>query len=221
LIGPLPAVGLGHGSLPCSCDPPTHEPRLVAVTGGPGGGKTAALEMARRMLCRHVAILPEAASVLFGGGFPRHTSAPARRAAQRAIFHVQRQLERMVVEEGGAAVLLCDRGTLDGLAYWPDDDASFWCDVGSSLEVELARYRAVVHLETPDAHHGYDQRNHLRIETPAEARAIDRRIDSIWSAHPRRIVVPSAEDFFQKVRAALDAIGAELPECCRATSRRE
>lgn len=211
-----PAAGLGRGSLPCGCALPRGAPPLVAITGGPGAGKTAALEMARRSLCEHVAILPESASILFGGGFPRLPSPSARRAAQRAIFHVQRQLERLVVEEDDVSMLICDRGTLDGLAYWPDDEASFFQDVGSSLEAELARYSAVVHLETPGVDQGYQsQTNQLRIESPAEARAIDRRILAIWSAHPRRTVVNTHDDFFEKVRHALLAIRAELPVCCR------
>jgi hypothetical protein len=49
---------------------PFHDARLVAVTGGPGAGKTAVLELAARSLCEHVAILLEAATIVFGGGFP-------------------------------------------------------------------------------------------------------------------------------------------------------
>ena len=104
----------------CPCAHRRHDPRLVCVlTGGPGAGKIAVLEMTRRSLCGHVVILPEAAGIDFGGGSPRLTSPPACRAAQHAIFCVQRQLERIHLEEGDAAVVLCDRGTLDGTAYWP------------------------------------------------------------------------------------------------------
>ena len=71
------------------------------LTGGPGAGKTAVLELALRSLCKHVAVLPEAAAIVFGGGFPRRTSVPARKAAQRAIFHVQRESERLVLEDDG------------------------------------------------------------------------------------------------------------------------
>ena len=34
--------------------------------------------------------------------------------------------------------LLCDRGTLDGAAYWPDGDGEFLASLGSSIEEELA-----------------------------------------------------------------------------------
>lgn len=216
--GPAPAVGLGFGSLPCSCVVPTQSPaKLVALTGGPGAGKTAALEMARRSLCRHVAILPEAASIVFGGGFPRLASPTARRAAQRAIFHVQKELEQLVVEDGRAALILCDRGTLDGLAYWPDDEASYWREVGSSAERELARYAAVIHLQTPTESQGYVNGT-LRIESAAEARTIDEHIGRIWSGHSRLSTIAINADFFEKVRAALDEIRAMLPACCHASA---
>jgi adenylylsulfate kinase-like enzyme len=58
------------GETPCTCVEHHHEPKLIVVTGGPGAGKTALLEVARKALCSHVALLPEAATILFGGGFP-------------------------------------------------------------------------------------------------------------------------------------------------------
>src|SRR5262245_41814414 len=102
----------------CACSK-THPTKLVVLTGGPGAGKTAILELIKHHGCEHVVVLPEAATIVFRGGFPRGVSEPARRAAQRAIFHVQRELEQLALEEGRGAVALCDRGTIDGLAYWP------------------------------------------------------------------------------------------------------
>ena len=37
----------------------TCEPRRVVLTGGPGAGKTAALEMIKQSFCEHVRVLPE------------------------------------------------------------------------------------------------------------------------------------------------------------------
>ena len=205
-------TGLG----PCGCGHSRHSCRLVAVTGGPGAGKTAVLEVALRAFCEHVAVLPEAAGVVFGGGFPRHDTGAGRAAAQRAIFHVQREVERLVLEEGRVAVGLCDRGTVDGLAYWAGDDADYWMQVGSSLEMELARYTAVIHLRTPAAHQGYNHSNPLRVESVDEARALDERILAAWSAHPQVHVVDSASDFVAKARQALEIIRDQLPSCCHA-----
>lgn len=101
----------------CECAA-AHERRRVVLTGGPGAGKTAVLELVRQSFCEHVKVLPEAAGVVFGGGFPREDDAECKRAAQRAIFHVQRELEN-AGDSHNPTIVLCDRGTLDGLAYWP------------------------------------------------------------------------------------------------------
>ena len=44
--------------IPCDCTE-THVPRRVVVTGGPGAGKTAALELIRpSSFCKYLQILP-------------------------------------------------------------------------------------------------------------------------------------------------------------------
>lgn len=207
--------GLRPGSQACRCVAPAHRHVRVALTGGPGAGKTAVLEMATRIFCGHVVILPESASIVFGGGFPRIASPPGRRCAQRAIFHIQRQLEGLAEESDGFAVALCDRGTLDGAAYWPGPPETYWSSVGTSREEELARYAAVVHLSTPSAAQGYNHDNHLRTEEAEEAIAIDHRIAEAWAGHPARVVIPAGLDFAEKALAALARLRDALPPCCR------
>lgn len=198
----------------CPCARRRHDPRLVVLTGGPGAGKTAVLEMARRSLCGHVAILPEAAGIVFGGGFPRLDSVAARRAAQHAIFCVQRQLERLHLEQRDAAIVLCDRGTLDGVAYWPGGHDDFEHDTAMTVDAELSRYQAVIHLRTPGGDRGYDHSNPLRTEDPDTAAEIDARIAEAWRNHPNRTIIDATVDFPTKARQALDAIAAQLPPCC-------
>lgn len=200
----------------CACALLEHPCKLVVLTGGPGAGKTAVLEAVRRSFCRHIAVLPEAASVLFGGGFPRRETPAARTSAQRAVYHVQRELERMVIDEHQVAVALCDRGTLDGLAYWPNGEASFWRELGTTRASELARYTAVIHLRTPSQDIGYNQRNPVRTETAEQAAQLDDRILHAWDGHPRRFVVENEPDFIQKLARAVGFIRDEVPECCRA-----
>jgi len=197
----------------CECDR-WHQARRVVLTGGPGAGKTAVLELVRATACRHVRVLPEAASIIFGGGFPRRDGFEEHRAAQRAIFDVQRELEALADTEG-AAVVLCDRGTLDGLAYWPGDPEDLWAAVRSSREDELQRYAAVIHLRTPAAGEGYNHRNPIRTETAQAAELIDARIADVWATHPRVRTIAASGDFLVKANAALDVIRSELPACCR------
>lgn len=200
---------------PCHCQEPTHDPRVIVLTGGPGAGKTAVLEVVQREFCEHILVLPETASILFGGGFPRHDTDPGRHAAQRAIYRVQVELERMALEERRVAVILCDRGTVDGSAYWPEAPVSFWAEVGTTQAAELWRYASVIHLRTPPADAGYDHRNPVRIESAEQAAALDDRILDAWTGHPRRLVLDSQPTFLDKLSAAIEAIRREVPACCR------
>lgn len=199
----------------CECSKKSHGCKYVVLTGGPGAGKTAVLEMVRRTLCSHVVVLPEAASIIFNGGFPRRESLPAKKGAQRAIYHVQREQERIFGEEKLAAIALCDRGTLDGLAYWPASEASFFEELGTSRQVEMQRYSAIIHLRTPSAELGYNHKNPVRTEKPLDAAKIDEKIATIWKAHPELHFVESTEDFIKKAAKAIDLIAKELPECCK------
>ena len=86
------ALGCLQNVTTCPCSEP-HQRKRIVLTGGPGAGKTAVLELIRQSFCKHVKVLPEAASIIFGGGFPRTKGVLVRQAAQRAIFYVQRELE--------------------------------------------------------------------------------------------------------------------------------
>lgn len=207
--------GYSVGSQVCGCKEPFHVPKLIAVTGGPGAGKTAVLELARRAFCEHVAILPESAGIVFGGGFPRHDTEACRVGSQLAIFHVQRSLERVVVEERIVGVALCDRGTLDGLAYWPKSAVELFEEVGSSIEREYERYAAVIHLRAPSLGHGYNHQNRLRIESADQARVIDQRIAEVWSGHPYVVTIGCEDTFEAKAHRALEVVRDALPACCR------
>lgn len=196
----------------CACTE-VHPARRIVLTGGPGAGKTAVLEMMRKTLCEHVKVVPEAAGVVFGGGFPRSAARESQRAAQRAIFYVQRELEEAVTAEN-VSIALCDRGTIDGAAYWPGP-GDFWSSVGTTLDQQLARYHAVIHLRTPALDSGYNHQNPLRVESAVQAAAIDARIAEVWSQHPRRFEVPPSADFIAKVAHVVELVRSELPECCR------
>ncbi len=113
-----------------------------------------------------------------------------------------------------AAVVLCDRGTVDGGAYW-QGPGSLWDAVGTTLEDEIARYHAVIHLRTPTSPDAYGHENPLRIESLDEAAAIDARIAESWSSHPRRYFVDATPDFLTKAAQSLALLRDQVPPCCR------
>lgn len=183
-----------------------HRMRIV-LTGGPGGGKTTAADLFRREIGDEVTVVPEAATMLFSGGFPRVDQPEARRATQRAIYNVQRNLEDIQAALYPGRILLCDRGTLDGAAYWPDGAESFFRDLSIDRAAEYARYDAVIHFESAavgdmDIEGG----NPVRIESAEAAVALDTRLREVWKDHPRFVMVPHNPSFFKKITFGLASI---------------
>lgn len=192
---------------------PNNRCRIV-LTGGPGGGKTTAADLFRREIGEKVVIVPEAATLLFSGGFPRTDEPTAIHAAQRAIYHVQRNLEDVQSALYPERILLCDRGTVDGAAYWPGEPHHFFDAVGTTLAAEFARYDAVIFFETAAAGGlSIETGNPIRTEDNAQAVALDHKLRALWSQHHRFVLVPHNASFFKKISfglAVLDGIVSEL-----------
>ena len=191
---------------------PIRSVRIV-VTGGPGGGKTTAADLFRREIGDSVVVVPEAASLLFAGGFPRYDEPLARRSGQCAIYHLQRNLEDVQAAHFQDRILLCDRGTVDGAAYWPDSPEGFFAAVGSSLEAELKRYDAVIFFETAAVGGHTIEGNPVRTESQDQAVSLDRKLHALWSHHPRFFFVPNNQSFFKKITyglAHLEGVVAQL-----------
>jgi predicted ATPase len=186
---------------------PVQKRHRIVLTGGPGGGKTTAADLLRRELGSRVVIVPEAATILFAGGFPRSEQWDANRAAQSAIYHVQRNLEDVQSALFPERVLLCDRGTVDGAAYWYDGEEAFFHCVGSTLDAELARYDAVVFFETAAvAGLSIEGGNPVRNETLSQAVALDARLRKLWQRHPRFTLIPHSNSFLKKIVGALGVL---------------
>ena len=186
----------------------------IVLTGGPGGGKTTAGDLFRREIGERVVLVPEAATLLFSGGFPRVQEPPAVRAAQLAIFHLQRSLEDVQSARFPNRILLCDRGTPDGAAYWPGLPHEYFDAVGTTLDAELKRYDAVIFFESAAV--GGDSiegGNPIRNESTGQAVALDRKLRALWSRHPRFVFVPHNRSFLKKISfglASLESIVSQL-----------
>lgn len=143
--------------------------------------------------------------MLFAGGFPRVDEQHARSATQRAIFHTQRALEDVQSALYPERILLCDRGTIDGAAYWPEDaPIGFFDTVGATLEEELTRYDAVLFFESAAVGDiQVEGGNPTRTEDNAEARRLDIRLRELWSKHPNFCFIPHSTSFFAKLQRGL------------------
>jgi len=182
--------------------------RRIAVTGGPGAGKTS---LWREIVIEHgerIVAVPEVATLMLRHVFPPVQSERERRAVQRSIFRVQHDLE--TVHEAQLVpgqVLLCDRGTPDGGGYWPEGHQAFSAAMQTTCEAELARYEAVVFLQTAAAASlAIADNNDTRTEDPETAVAIDRRLHALWSRHPSFFHVPCEPVFEDKLQNALAVI---------------
>lgn len=179
----------------------------VALTGGPGGGKTTAADLYRREIGDQVVIVPEAATLLYSGGFPRGGNNEVRCATQRAIYNVQVNLEDAQAAYFQNRILLCDRGTVDSAVYWPYDTDKFFENLGTSLEKELNRYDAVIFFETAAVGGiSIEGGNPNRIESLDEALKLDQKLKKLWSQHSQFIFIPHNKSFIKKVNMGLEAL---------------
>lgn len=180
--------------------------RKLALTGGPSAGKTTLGQALLKQYSTQVAVVPEAASIVFSGGWPRRKTVDGIQHQQKAIYFLQRELEELIADESDDRLLVCDRGSVDGLAYWPGPGPGedFLKAVETTLEIEYSRYDWVIHLDTaPESY--YDITNPLRQETFEEAWALNEKIKRAWATHPHRFVINNApgEGFIDKMHRAL------------------
>jgi hypothetical protein len=111
------------------------------------------------------------------------------------------------------AVILCDRGVMDGSAYAEPQvwqailDETSW----STIQLRDRRYEAVLHMVT--AAEGAEEfytgaNNEARYEGIEEARILDKKLVNAWVGHPHLTVVDNKDKkgFNRKVERALDSI---------------
>src|SRR5688500_1794245 len=103
----------------------------IVLTGGPGAGKSViGREIERRFPGRFV-LVPESATQVYTHLKTRwdRLDLDARRDVQRRIYRNQIEQEARLAAEHPDKVLLLDRGTIDGAAYWPEGAAEYWRDL--------------------------------------------------------------------------------------------
>jgi predicted ATPase len=175
----------------------------IVFTGGPGAGKTSVCALFARQHPRRFAPVPEAATQVYERLRTRwdRLDDAARRDVQRQICALQVEQEQRAAREQPGQTLLLDRGTVDGSAYWPAGPDDYWRSMNLSREAELARYDAVVWMESCAAVGAYDGSltNSVRHEDAAAALACGEGLRRAWAGHPRFIEVRACSTFDEKV----------------------
>lgn len=200
----------------------------MCTAGGPAAGKTTLCDILRKDFGARAALVPEVASVLFAAGFPRSSNAACQRCLQRAIYRTQREYEDALRIAHPHRLLVSDRGTVDSISFWPDGPEAFFREFGTTLEAELARYDAVLFLDSvavasmpvlmPAPSEGG---NPMRIEDLEECIEQNERLRALYQLHRRFYYVPAQTSFMSKLaeaRRTFETITRQLEEDRRCLS---
>ena len=199
----------------------------VCVTGGPCSGKSTSMPIIKAELeaCGfRVYLVPEVATLMINGGLEFSNMTREKRISQQTvILQTIMMLEDSFYElaKGSLqpAVLLCDRGTLDGSAYC--SAAEFEEILGATgytiAELRDARYDAIVHLVTTaiGAKGAYTTANNeARRESAEEAADLDRLTREKWNGHRLLGVFDNSTTFSQKCSRVVQFIKriARIPD---------
>lgn len=192
----------------------------IVLTGGPCGGKTTSLARLSPYLRERgfeVMTCPEAFSLLVGNGMPFDYLQAVEgmdMTVQETVLDTQIALEdgfeRVLRARGRPAVLLCDRGLMDGSAYM---DPAAWDRLVAKRGVHCVsvlregRYNAVFHLVTAaeGAERFYTlENNAVRTESPELARELDNMTRNAWVGHPHLKIFDNSTDFERKLQRIVE-----------------
>jgi hypothetical protein len=126
-----------------------------------------------------------------------------RRDAQRRIYRLQTEQEERFTREHPDRVLLLDRGTIDGSAYWPDGPQDYWRDLKTSAQEQFKRYDMVIWMESCATLGIYDgdQSNACRFEDPVAAVESGKLLLALWGGHPNLKHVGAFSNIEDKISA--------------------
>lgn len=184
---------------------------VIALSGGPCGGKTTLSKEISPYLegfGYNVFKIPESATTMISSGIkPKEWTHQAIVDFQRSIIKLQLHMENSIFQiasNNSPAVVICDRGALDGKAYSSQEQWQevLW-SIGYSEDQLRDRYHAVVHLSSAvmGVPHRYtfghsSDSNVARYENHEEAILSEQRTLDAWKDHPNRILIPNENDDF-------------------------
>lgn len=197
--------------------------RKIVITGGPCAGKTTAMGWIREAftgLDYTVLFVPETATELISGGVAPWTCG-TNVDYQQLQVELQLKKEELFLRAARTMphekiLIVCDRGVMDNLAYMTHEEfRQVLANIGRTEEELVATYDAVFHLETAarGIQNAYTLANNgARIETPAQAIALDDRTWAAWEDHPYHRVIGSGEDFVSKMQRLIRELRLFLEE---------
>lgn len=192
----------------------------IVITGGPCAGKTTAITKVADQLREKgytVFMIPEAASLIFGGGGDLNLgnySDKNKIKFQYYLLMLQMYLEDLFVGIAATGsnekiVIISDRGTMDGSAYL---SKNLWNTLLHDFDLVVEkirdhRYDLVIHLSTAaDGAEKYYTlvNNQARSETVEFARDIDKNLQEAWIAHPNFVQINNSH--FNNFQEKIDSV---------------
>jgi len=194
----------------------------IALTGGPGGGKTSSIDKIVQGCMERgyqTIVVPEAATILINMGIkPFGENAIDMVEFQRFVMDLQIKLENYADYVSSQTikpcVVLCDRGLLDDRAYVSEDEyLKLLREFNLSMMECMSRYQLVIHMVTPafGKEEFYTlENNRARSESVEEARNRDRKTLQAWLGHDNLKVIGNESDFDAKLDRCLNEVYAML-----------
>jgi predicted ATPase len=197
---------------------------VVALTGGPGGGKSTLLKLVSQklQLTPFIIVLEEAIHGMAGCGLD-----PRSAEFQRLLVQRQRAREDdtlSVAAREGKGLIVTHRGTLDPCAFWQsfgNTRESFFEMTDITLEDHYRRYGFVMHLESaavrvPSAYARYPDAH--RPESIEQAARLDHFLGELWCSHPHYVKIEGTLDVGMKIDCALRIAYEFLKQVLQASS---
>lgn len=197
--------------------------KVIAITGGPCGGKSTFLKMAIKLLLDcgfKVIVVPEVARELIAAGIVPIGIWKSSKDFQKHVLFSVFQKEALYVQavkdmdlKGQKVVFFCDRGAIDGAAYCGHENfVELLEELGLTYAEVLERYDLVIHLVTAaigaEEYYVMDDERH---ETPEQAAKLDLLTREAWRLHRHFTLIDNSTSFADKIRKALDALKRILP----------
>ncbi len=219
----MKSCGLSLTAAHIHCRAAAQSITKIVLTGGPCGGKTAALQRLKKYYTAEgyaVVIIPETATELISAGINAVTLGSVSEF-QKSVIHNQLRKEEHVKDiisklYSDKVLVICDRGAVDNMAYLaPHRQKEVLEYAGAEKSELLGRYDAVFQLLSTanGAPEFYTTANNsARSETPEDALMLDERITEEWSGHPYFRILDNSTDFDGKISRLITEINRFLAE---------
>jgi predicted ATPase len=185
----------------------------IVLTGGPCAGKTRVLSQLSQDFGEVVEMVPEAANMLIGGGFPMPSdtlpySERWQLSLQDPLYALQYSIEanhQEIARNTAKRLVVCDRGVLDQAAFFKRGVDEFLDrfripDISQIHE----RYKVVIHLGTvaflgDKEYREASSGSQIRVESEiTQVLEVEQATREAWQSHPNRVIVEPSQNFEEK-----------------------